>query len=590
MTNNNGDSIHQNIKLLPSVPGVYQFLSAAGKTLYVGKARNLKKRVSTYFNKKGHSPRICLMLSQVSGLKTTVVASENEALLLENNLIKSLKPRYNVLFRDDKSYPLLRLSAHPYSRLMFYRGAVVDGDSFGPFPDSAAVRESIDIIQRVFRLRTCADSVFSNRSRPCLLHAIKRCSAPCVNLISPVRYAADVSAARAFLQGDIKNISKKLKHDMEDVAAREDFETAAALRDCLRALVVVRAKHFSEDRLVPEADYIGVHHDGTAACVNVVMVRGGRRIGEKRFFPNNVAAGDTEGTLAAFLSQHYHHTPPPKKIYVSAKPLEVSGVLPIIVARGEAKKRITFAAENARHALAMKRTQKASCHARLVAVALRLQLAQPPQRVECFDISHSSGEAITAARVVFEEGLRKTAEYRKYKISAKEGGDTAAIYEAVYRCYRRVVAEKTPLPDLLLIDGGIGQVRAARKALGVVGGITFMLVGVAKGAARKVGEEKLILEDGEVLCLPAFDSALHFIQEVRDEAHRFAVVGHRQRRDKKRHSSVLEDVEGIGRKKRRQLISHFGGLGGLAAAGEAELVKIDGIGRQLAGRIYQALH
>ena len=558
----------------------------------MGKARNLKKRVSSYFQKTVHSPRIRLMLSEVGGLDTTVVASENEALLLENNLIKSLKPRYNILFRDDKSYPLLRLSGHVYPRLMFHRGVAVAGDSFGPFPDSAAVRESIDIIQRVFRLRTCADSVFANRSRPCLLHAVRRCSAPCVNLISPSRYVADVAAARAFLRGDIKNISVNLSHDMEEAAKREEFETAAALRDCLRALTVVRAKHFSEDTHAPSADYIGVYHDGVAACVNVVMVRGGRRIGESRFFPENAAGNSEDETVTAFLLQHYRKITPPKKIFLREKPSakELSAELTIVVARGEAKRRVAFAAENARHALTIKSTQKALRNARLLALAKRLQLSIPPKRMECFDISHSNGEETVAARVVFVDGLAIPAEYRKYKIITDGGGDTAAIGEAVRRCYRRAVAEKTSLPDLLLVDGGVGQVRAARNALRAVGDFPFPVMGVAKGPLRKVGEETLITESGEVMRWPASDPALHLIQEVRDEAHRFAVVGHRKRRDKKRGTSLLDCVDGIGRKKRRQLIVYFGGLNGVIAAGEEELAKIEGIGGRLAERIYRMLH
>ena len=590
------------IAALPPLPGVYRFQNADGKDLYVGKAINLKKRVSSYFQKTRQSPRIQLMLNAAATVETATAASEAEALLLENNLIKSLKPRYNILFRDDKSYPYLRLSKHAYPRLMYYRGdAKDDDDYYGPFPDSAAVRETIDILQRVFRLRTCADGVLATRERPCLLAGIGRCSAPCINRISPQAYAADAEQARRLLNGGVSPTAAALKQRMEKAAQEQQFEEAAVARDQLRALAVVRSRHFAEDADAPDADYVGVHHDGRHACVNIIMLRGGRRVGEKRLFPHHADNADSGDVLRALLTQHYQKHAP-TKIYLPQPPDDWPSLPPPLEGRvvahpqGEARARVARAGENARHALAMYGAQRATRHERLNLLAKRLNLPQQPRRLECFDISHSMGEETMAARTVFEDGAPYRKDYRLYRIkTAAAGNDTAAMGEAVRRCYRRAVAENAPLPQVLFIDGGAGQVSAAKAALTEAFTDSASppppIIGVAKGEARRPGEETLVFEDGETMQLPRTDGALHLIQALRDEAHRFAGEGHRRRRDKKRSgSATLTGIEGVGPKKQRLLVSAFGGLTALRSASMAELVKITGIGPQLAARIYNSLH
>ena len=573
---------------IPSLPGVYRFVDDNDTALYVGKAANLKKRVASYFYQTKLSPRIRLMLAATKNVEVTVLASEHAALLLENNLIKSLRPKYNILFRDDKSYPLLRLSAHAYPRLMFARGDSSDGDSFGPFPDGGAVRETINMLQRVFRLRTCADSVFVNRSRPCLLHGIGRCSAPCVNIVSPTRYAADVHGAKALLSGDCQGVEADLRERMQTAAADLAFEQAAALRDRLRALSVVRARHFIDEPTVGDADYIGAHCNNNDACVNVVMVRGGRRLGERRFFSQRAPLATVAEVMAAFINQHYGEMKNPPQIIPACRPSPLPPVPLTLAARGEQKKRAQEAANNAAVALSLKQAQQVAVAAKLNALGERMHMS-PPRRIECFDISHSAGESPVAARVVFADGAPQTSQYRRYAIAAKGGDDAAAISEAIGRCYRRAIDEQTPLPDLLLIDGGGVQLRAAKQSLPEALSAVRLLA-IAKGSGRKSGAEKLITEDGEIIMLAATDPAFHLLQAVRDEAHRFAINGHRQRRDKKRNTSVLEQIEGVGPKLRRELIGYFGGLRGLRAAGEEELCGIKGVSPKLANRIYHFIH
>ena len=574
---------------IPPLPGVYQFVDGKGAVLYVGKAANLKKRVASYFHRTRHSPRIRLMLNAMRDVEVTVVASEHAALLLENNLIKELRPRYNILFRDDKTYPRLRMTAHAYPRLMYARGEATDGGaSFGPFPDGGAVRETINILQRVFRLRTCADSAFANRARPCLLHGIGRCSAPCVNAVSPQQYAADVRGAKTLLAGDSRGVETELRARMADAAAQLEFEKAAALRDRLRALSVMRAKHFAEDSGSANIDYIGVHCENDDACVNVVMVRGGRRLGERRFFPEKTHSATPAETMAAFIGQHYAAVKTPPAIVVSVRPSPLPESPPIVAsARGIQKRRAEDAARNAAVALSLRRAKRDSAAEKLRILGDRLGIA-PPARIECFDVSHSAGESPVAARVVFVDGAPHTSHYRRYAISAKGGDDIAAIGEATGRCYRRIAAEKTPPPDMVLIDGGAAQLAAARAAIPAA--FSFPILAIAKGEGRRPGLEKLIAEDGEIMRWDETDSAFHLLQEVRDEAHRFAIGGHRLRRDKKRRTSSLEEIEGVGPKLRRALVGYFGGLRGLRAAGETELIKIRGVSPRLAKRIYDSLH
>ena len=594
---------------LPGAPGVYRFVNRRGDALYVGKARNLQKRVASYFQ-KDPAPRVRLMLARAAGVEATVTRSEDEALLLENNLIKTLKPRYNILFRDDKSYPFLRLTAHDFPRVMFHRGAAKqnDGDRFGPFPDSPAVRKTVDIVQRAFQLRTCADSVFRNRSRPCLLHQVKRCSAPCVGKISPAQYAADVARARAFLSGRGDEALAEMTREMESASARRDYEAAADFRDRIRAAAVVRKKRFVDDPEAPDADYAGVHCENGAACVVVAMVRGGRHIGERRLFPANVSPEDDARDIAvAFLSQGYRAHPAPKRValWPPLDPKTVRAAAPDLAGkvsgtpRGDARLRAQSAANNARLALAMHLARGAATAQKLSAVAERLGLAKPPSRMECFDVSHTMGEEAVAARAVFVDGVPRAREHRRYVVKAATGGDDyGAMREAVYRRFRRGLDEGTPFPDVLLIDGGAGQVAAARAGMESalqeakaipVSGMDIPVVGIAKGPGRKSGTETLIMPDGESVQWRPDDEALLMLLSVRDEAHRLAVMGHRKRRDKKRRESVLDGVEGIGPKKRKALLSRLGGLKGLRSAGMSELSEVDGVGPALAQKIIQAL-
>ena len=567
----------------------------------MGKALDLKKRVASYFSGRA-SPRISLMLAAAADVEATVTASEDEALLLENNLIKTLKPRYNILFRDDKSYPFLRLTRHAFPRVMFHRGdpKKTDGEHFGPYPDSRAVRESVDLVQRAFQLRTCADSVFHNRSRPCLLHQVRRCSAPCVNKISPAEYAADAARARDFLRGKTDAALEEMTRAMEAASARREYEAAAARRDRIRAVaVVVRKRSLVDDPAAPDADYAGACCENGAACVNVVMVRGGRSVGERRLFPAHVESGDAaEDILAAFLAQGYRASPPPKKI-VLWPPLTAEAARaanPDLADRvfhspsGDARARAVAAAENARLALAMRQARGAATARKLAAVAERLNLPAPPARMECFDVSHTMGQETTAARVVFADGLPLPREHRRFNIRlAAAGDDYAAMREAVCRCYRRALAEGWKLPDLILIDGGVGQVAAAREALAEAKMPSTPMVGIAKGPERKSGAETLILPDGEAAQWAPDDPALLALLAARDEAHRFAVAGHRKRREKKQKISILDDVEGIGPKARRILLERFGGLKGLRAASAADLADAEGIGPVLAERVFRAL-
>ncbi len=572
---------------IPPLPGVYRFVDGKGAALYVGKAANLKKRVASYFHGGRTAPRIRLMLAAMRDVEVTVAASEHAALLLENNLIKSLRPRYNILFRDDKSYPSLRFSGHPYSRVFFSRGDSGDGESFGPFPDSGAVRETINMLQRIFRLRTCADSVFAHRSRPCLLHGIGRCSAPCINAVAPAQYAADVRAAKNLLAGDGRGVEAELQKTMEESAARLEFEKAAAARDRLRALAVMRARHFVDAPGAPDADYAGAHCGKDGACVVVAMVRGGRRLGERRFFPESAPDASAAEVLAAFIGQYYGGMKNPPKIIPSLRPSPPPpDCLPVVLSpRGEEKARALEAAKNAAVALQLRRAKRGAETEKLRALGERLNIP-PPRRIECFDISHSAGESPVAARAVFIDGAPQTSQYRRYAVAAPGGDDAAAIREAVARSFRRAAAEKTPPPDLLLVDGGGAQLRAALAAMPEKAPV----LAIAKGPGRKPGCEKLITAGGEIITLDAADPAFHLLQAARDEAHRFAVCGHRQRRDKKRRTSMLEEIEGVGAVLRRRLLGYFGGLRELRAAGAEELIQIRGVSPQLAKRIYESIH
>ena len=592
---------------LTDLPGVYRMIDAQGKVLYVGKAKNLRKRVASYFRDNHPSPRIALMVAQIAMVETTVTRSEAEALLLENNLIKSLAPRYNILFRDDKSYPYIVVSHDRYPRLAFYRGATDrKADYFGPYPSSTAVRESINLLQRMFRLRTCENSVFNNRSRPCLLYQIKRCSGPCVDLIEPEDYAQDVRMASMFLQGRQQEIIGQLSEAMDKAAAELAFEQAAVYRDRIQSLRRVQDKQYVESARGEDADVVAVVEEGGMLCANLAMVRGGRHLGDKPQFPSNAGDSTPQEVLAAFLLQHYSAHPIPARIFVNLSPpdgeaaamlAELAGrPVPIAEPRRTVHKVwVEMAEQNGRLAIVARRSQLARQETRLDALreTFGLDLDEEQEtRIECFDISHTQGESTVASCVVYQgNGMRKS-EYRRFNIKdIQPGDDYAAMRQAVLRRYEKVGSGESPAPSLILIDGGKGQVGAAASALEELGLSHLPMLGVAKGEGRKPGLETLVFPDGrEPVQLAAEHPALHLIQEIRDEAHRFAVSGHRTRRGKTRKTSRLEDIDGIGPRRRKALIARFGGLQGIVDAGLDQLTAVPGISRDLAEKIYAALH
>src|SRR4051812_3649238 len=521
---------------LPNLPGVYRMLGKDGDALYVGKARDLKKRVASYFTKTAQSPRIEMMLTQVAAMETTATRSEGEALLLENNLIKSLNPRYNILFRDDKSYPYLMVTGHPYPRLGFHRGAKDKKHRyFGPFPHAYAVRESIQLLQRVFRLRTCEDTVFENRSRPCLLHQIQRCTAPCTGKISAEQYAEDVRNAMLFLEGREDDVIRKLTERMTGASEAQHYEEAALHRDQVRALSRIQARQYVESNRGVDADVVACVLEGGIACVNLVMIRGGRHVGDRSFFPSNAEGAGPAEVVGAFLDQHYLEQPAPPLIVVSEEvELAFDGVQIVNPQQGERRVWLQMACKNASLAIEQRVRDRATQEGRLQALREALGLPEGAQRVECFDISHTMGEATVASCVVYDRQQMQKGEYRRFNIrDITPGDDYAAMRQVLSRRYARVTAEAGKIPDLILIDGGKGQVGAARGALVELGLHNATVVGVAKGPGRKPGMEELILEsEARTLQLSPSHPALHLIQAIRDEAHRFAIVSHRARRAK----------------------------------------------------------
>jgi excinuclease ABC subunit C len=590
---------------LPHLPGVYRMLNAAAEVLYVGKARDLQKRVASYFQKTASlEPRIQLMVAQVAAIETTVTRSESEALLLENNLIKTFAPRYNILYRDDKSYPYLQVSGHRFPKLGFYRGPLDRVNRyFGPFSSAHAVRESIQLLQKVFRLRTCEDTVFSNRSRPCLLHQIRRCTAPCVGLIDEASYAEDVRNAELFLLGRDDEVLAKLEERMQAAAAGLDYEAAAMYRDQVRALRGVRQAQFVTSERARDVDIVALVAGSGVLCVNLVTIRGGMHRGDKSFFPEHGEGYEAGQALQAFLSQHYLQREVPPLIVVNhevdgealAQLLsEQSGhdVQISASATGERRAWLTMAETNARLAIGQQLHLHATQEARLAALLDALGLPATTQRIECFDISHTGGEATVASCVVWDEGAMRKDQYRRYNIrGVAPGDDYGAMREVLDRRYRKVVAGEGRVPDLILIDGGKGQVSSAMAVLEELGLAQVALVGVAKGEERKPGLEQLIVPGRhEPLRLSKDHPGLHLIQQIRDEAHRFAITGHRGRRGKARRTSTLEAIAGVGAKRRQRLLARFGGLRGLLAASTDEIAQVEGIGRDLAERIYQHLH
>lgn len=590
---------------LPRLPGVYRMLNAAGEVLYVGKALDLKKRVASYFQKSsGLSPRIEVMLSQVAAIETTITRSEAEALLLESNLIKSLSPRYNILFRDDKSYPYLILTGHRYPRLGFHRGSLdKQHRNYGPFPNAGAVRESIHLLQKVFRIRNCEDTVFSNRSRPCLLYQIKRCTAPCVGLVSEADYADDVCSAELFLLGKEGEVIERLIARMNDAARRTQYEEAAVYRDQIAALRTVREKQFVSDESGRDADVIGCARAGGVTCVNLVMIRGGHHLGGRNFFPRNADDCGDDQVIEAFMAQHYlRHGIPPQIIVgagIEARALEQllserAGRKVKIAAKPASVRRtwLEMASKNAQLGAAQTLSLQATQEARLTALHQALELSETAHRIECFDVSHTMGEATVASCVVYDRATFQKAEYRRYNIAGVQAGDDYdAMRQALTRRYRKVVAGEGRIPDLVLIDGGKGQLAVAQEAFAEIGLNDVTLVAVAKGEERKPGLEQLLVPGrGEPLRLPSDHPGLHLIQQIRDEAHRFAIEGHRARRGRARATSPLERIAGVGARRRQRLLARFGGLRGLLSASVDELAQVDGISRVLAEKIYRELH
>ena len=639
---------------LPALPGVYRYFDADGTVLYVGKARNLKKRVSSYFQKAHGATRIGHMVSRIARMETTVVRSEAEALLLENNLIKTLHPKFNILFRDDKSYPYLKLTAtqaskeggpelqgQVFPRMAYYRGAVDRKHHyFGPYPSAWAVKDTIALLQKVFRLRTCEDTVFHNRTRPCLLFQIKRCSGPCVGQISAQDYARDSDHAQQFLRGQASDVLGELEARMQAHAEQLRYEQAAEVRNQIRALSRVLHQQSMEVQADRDADILAVKVHGGRACVNLAMVRGGRHLGDRAYFPSHVDSaaelaelndeGLEAGALAdgravqspkvetlvlqAFLAQHYIDLPPPPTLVLShavdpglvALLCEQSGVKIQAVHKPREQRRIwlEMAQKNVELQLARLLAEEGSQQARTHALALALDLPQTDLqalRVECFDISHTSGEATQASCVVFAQHRMQAPQYKRYSIEGvTPGDDYAAMRQVLLRRYRPVAealregepaSERLRMPDLVLIDGGKGQVAMAREVFEELGLDLGLIVGVEKGQGRKVGLEELVFADGrEKVYLGSDSAALMLVAQIRDEAHRYAITGMRAKRDKVRVTSRLEDIAGIGSKKRASLLRRFGGIAGVSAASVEDLAGVEGISKALAQDIYRALH
>lgn len=613
---------------LSTAPGVYRMYAADDTLLYVGKARALRNRVGSYFNNAPRNPRTLAMIAQIARMDVTVTGTESEALLLENQLIKSLAPRYNVSLRDDKSYPYVLLTGEEFPRIALHRGPrAIQGRYFGPYASAGAVRDTLNLMQKLFKLRNCEDSVFRNRTRPCLQFQIGRCTAPCVGLVSQADYDQSVHRASLFLGGRSDELSDELTAEMERAAARLDFEEAARLRDLLQRLRGMQSRQYVDGHAA-DLDALACAMHGSTACVLLLAFRDGRNLGTRAFYPRTNGEESAEEVLAAFVSQYYAEQLAPREILLDREIPEAELIEAALSTaanrkvqlkwnvRGERAGYLDLARRNAEITLATEMTSRNAQSARSAALQELLGLSEPAQRIECFDISHTMGEATVASCVVFDQNGPVRSQYRRFNITGiAPGDDYAAMRQAIERRFRRAMeegeqarlrstgsrADQGPgaagegqsgrmLPDVLLIDGGTGQLNQARAALADLGVDGVTLVGVAKGVERRAGHETLILADGRQVHPGAASPALQLVQQVRDEAHRFAITGHRGKRQKARMTSKLEDIAGIGPRRRASLLKHFGGLSGLKAAGVEQIARVEGINHALAERIYANLH
>jgi len=593
------------IAALPRRPGVYRMYGADQELLYVGKARSLKDRVGHYFLASNVDPKVQALVAQVSAIEVTVTNSDTEALLLEYNLIKAHRPRFNIVLKDDKSFPYIQLcDDHRFPRLAFYRGPRAAGTRyFGPFPNAGAVRDTLNQLQKLFRIRNCRDSFFANRSRPCLQHQIGRCSAPCVGLISREAYAQDMASAVKVLEGRSEEVTAELQAAMEAAAARLEFERAAQIRDQLAALQRVQSQQSMTAEGERDVDVFAIVGELGEFAVSVMLVRGGRNLGTTTYFPRAVLAEPHEA-LASFIMQYYTGTDVPPEVLVGSRLEEMAPLAEALAsrsghpvgvrqpARGLAARWVELTRDNATQALRMRFQQKAGMDEMLADLAAELDLPEPPARLECFDISHTGGEGTVASCVVFGADGPLKKEYRRFNISGvTPGDDYAALRQALERRYKHVRAGEVPAPDVLLIDGGTGQISQVHEVLTELGFGDLTLVGVAKGPDRRPGQERLFVYGASAPVVPeAHAPAARLIQRIRDEAHRFAITGHRRRRARRYNESVLEAVPGLGPAKRRALLRHFGGLQGVMRAGVADLTQVNGIGAALARSLYDHLH
>ena len=598
------------VSSLTSRPGIYCMKNNNDKVIYIGKAKNLKKRVSSYFNRADSAPiKTQVMMKQVDNIDVTITETESEALILENNLIKEYKPKYNIIFRDDKSYPYIYLTTtHKFPRFNYYRGSLKGkGKYFGPFPSAGSVKKTLNLIQKLFLIRSCEDSVFANRSRPCLQYQIKRCSAPCVNYITKEDYQSDIDNAVLFIEGKKEKIVKTLTKPMQIAADELDYEKAAKLRDQIRSVREIQKKQYAGGK-VNDVDIVVCAKNNNQACIQLSFIRSGLNLGSRKYYPRHIEEQSESDLIQAFLSQFYLNNKKLKKypaeILVSHDIDEKTLVETVIYekfkqnikikykVRGERAKWLSIAKENATLDLRQKLAINENLTKRYKALQDLLGFAEPIEKMECFDISHMQGESTVGSCVVFGKNGAIKEQYRKFNIeNITKGDDYAATSQIIRRRYMRLIKENNILPDLILIDGGKGQINVAKKELDELQLSHILILGIAKGPSRKAGMENLILSiDNEIIECDSASPALHLIQHIRDEAHRFAIMAHRQKRKKKRSRSILEEIEGIGNKRRQLLIRHFGGLQGVSKASINELTKVSGINKNLAKKIYETIH